>query len=214
MEVTMCALRFNSAGDQSLQMLREGNQRFAQGTSRYGHEDAVRREQLIHGQHPFATVLSCSDSRVPPELLFDQGLGDLFVVRAAGHVIDANAIASIVYSVCHLRTPLVVVLGHSQCGAVTAALEDTTQRQQQPESIQPLLAGLQPALRDVDRALPHAQQVTTGVLANVQWSLEQLVAVPELAEAHRARTFELAGGVYDLETGEVHFLPDALRYTA
>jgi carbonic anhydrase len=105
------------------QRLLDGNRRFAAGRQRWPHQDPAYRESLVEGQHPFACVLGCADSRVPPELLFDQGLGDLFTVRAVGEVLDDAVVGSIEYAVEHLHVPTLVVLGHSRCGAVTAAID-------------------------------------------------------------------------------------------
>ncbi len=111
-----------SAAD-ALAELQAGNLRFTQGRSRHPHQDAGRRAELTGGQAPFAVVLACSDSRVPPEIVFDQGLGDLFVVRTAGEVVDDGVLGSIEYGVAALGAPLVVVLGHESCGAVRATLD-------------------------------------------------------------------------------------------
>ena len=106
----------------------KGNERFVAGGPLHGHPSVARRKELLAEQHPFATVLGCSDSRVPTELLFDQGLGDLFVVRVAGNVVAPDDLGSIEYAVDHLNTPLVLVLGHEGCGTVTAALEPEAAR--------------------------------------------------------------------------------------
>jgi carbonic anhydrase len=100
--------------------LNEGNERFVAGRMEHPHQGADRRSSLTGGQHPIAAVLSCSDSRVAPEIVFDQGLGDIFVVRNAGHVLDAAVLGSLEYAVAVLNVPLVVVLGHESCGAVQA----------------------------------------------------------------------------------------------
>jgi carbonic anhydrase len=112
-----------ASGAAALQKLIEGNNRFVSGQLAAKDLGAGRREALLKGQHPFAVILSCSDSRVPPELLFDQAMGDLFVVRTAGNVVDAVAVGSVEYAVEHLHTPLVVVMGHENCGAVKAAVD-------------------------------------------------------------------------------------------
>ncbi|WP_459646002.1 carbonic anhydrase, partial [Kineococcus sp. NUM-3379] len=109
--------------DEALELLLQGNARFAAAHSQHRTHTAKRRLQVAEGQHPFATVLSCSDSRVPPELVFDQGLGDLFTVRTAGHVLAPPVLGTVQYGVEHLHVPLLVVLGHERCGAVSATLE-------------------------------------------------------------------------------------------
>jgi len=113
-----------SSPEVAKQLLIEGNERFTSGKPLSKDLSSTRREDLMsNGQHPFAVIVSCSDSRVPPELLFDQALGDLFVVRVAGNVVTAVELGSIEYAVDHLKTPLVVILGHEECGAVTAAVK-------------------------------------------------------------------------------------------
>ena len=109
-------------GQEALQRLIEGNDRFAKGTSSHPHESSEWRSRLREEQLPFATIIGCSDSRVPIELLFDQGFGDLFIIRVAGNVVSTDEKGSIAYAVAHLHTPLILVLGHEGCGAVTAAL--------------------------------------------------------------------------------------------
>ncbi|MDD2837205.1 MAG: carbonic anhydrase, partial [Methanothrix sp.] len=108
------------SSEQALQMLMEGNARFVSGNVIHPDQTADRRSELVSGQHPFAIVVGCSDSRVPPEVVFDQGLGDIFVIRTAGQVMDKVTLASIEYAVEHLNVPLILVLGHDSCGAVTA----------------------------------------------------------------------------------------------
>jgi carbonic anhydrase len=109
-------------GDEALRRLLAGNERFQRGEPEHPRQDGRRRRELLAGQHPFAAILGCADSRISPEILFDQGLGDLFVIRTAGNTLSREGLASIEYALAHLDTPLVVVLGHSHCGAVTAAL--------------------------------------------------------------------------------------------
>src|SRR5512135_449398 len=111
-----------NAGDESLQKLMDGNKRYVEGTPINKDLGDTKRKEILKGQHPFATVITCSDSRVPPEHIFDQGLGDIFVVRVAGNVVDSIALGSIEYGTEHVQTPLLVLLGHSDCGAVKATL--------------------------------------------------------------------------------------------
>ena len=146
--------------------------------------------QMAEGQQPFATILGCSDSRVPPELLFDQGFGDLFVIRVAGNVVSAEVLGSIQYAGAHLRTPLFIVLGHEGCGAVGAALAAkfygaaTTRK-----GIRALLRSILPGLDGIDPALPSHEQLRVAVEANVRWSMHQLRETPDArrALAERAR---------------------------
>src|SRR5215510_4278107 len=127
---------FPNGPPEALARLKAGNARFAAGKTRHAHESADWRKHLIGEQKPFATVLGCSDSRVPPELVFDQGFGDLFVVRVAGNVIAADVVASLAYAAVHLGTSLFVVMGHSGCGAVTAGLDALLKKAKEPERIE------------------------------------------------------------------------------
>ena len=133
-------------------------------------------------QLPFATILGCSDSRVPVEIIFDQGFGDLFVIRVAGNVVGENEQGSVEFAVKSLNTPLVMVLGHENCGAVTAALSPEEERKKEWQGIQKLLTHLDPALKDIEPSLSMEQKVHVGVEANVRWSIQQLEKIPELME--------------------------------
>src|SRR5262249_49878388 len=137
-------------------------------------EEASWRKHLAAPQQPFATILGCSDSRVPVELLFDQGFGDLFVVRVAGNVLAPDGMGSIEFAVLHLETPLVVVLGHEECGAVTAALEPAEERAREPWRLQQLLERIVPALKEIDSTLTAAERIHRGVEANVRRSVRTL----------------------------------------
>jgi carbonic anhydrase len=191
---------------EALALLQKGNERFVAGSPRHGHESVDRRKELIAEQHPFATVLGCSDSRVPPELLFDQGFGDLFVVRVAGNVVATDDLGSIEYAVDHLHTPLLLVLGHEGCGAVTAALEPETLRNKEAKDIQELLALILPGLKGIDPKLSPSERVSRGVESNVRWSMKQLQNSPDLREKIAGGHLRIVGGVYELETGKVRLL--------
>jgi carbonic anhydrase len=151
--------------------------------------------------------LGCSDSRVPAELVFDQGFGDLFVIRVAGNVISTDVVGSLQYAWYHLRVPLLVVLGHEGCGAVTAALDAKFKRHREPERIEALVRMVEPGLKDIDANLPPEKQLTAAVTANVRWSMTQLAELPEIKKALKDGRFEMIGAVYDLETGKVSLLP-------
>jgi carbonic anhydrase len=153
---------------EAMSRLKEGNRRYRSGNQQHPHESseerthmatasyenlgmtaaeaATRRAELKTSQHPFAIVLSCSDSRVPPEIVFDQGLGDLFVIRVAGNVIDDQSLGSIEYAADHLAVRLIVVLGHQRCGAVKAARETIAAKTEAPGHIQSLVTAIQPAV--------------------------------------------------------------------
>jgi len=191
---------------EALQRLVDGNARFAEGKSAHGHEDLAWRKQLTAGQHPFATVFGCSDSRVPSELLLDQGFGDLFVVRVAGNVGGADDLGSIEYAVIHLNTALVLVMGHEGCGAVTAALGADSTWADEALGIQTLLKRIAPSLKDVNRSLPQSEQVHLGVEANVRRSVALLRSTPELKARISSGVLDVVGSVYDLETGRIRLL--------
>jgi carbonic anhydrase len=192
--------------DEALRLLMEGNQRFVSGKLRYPHTGTAWRQQLRREQHPFATILGCSDSRVPPEMLFDRGFGDLFVIRVAGNVIATDVLGSIQYAAMHLRTPLLLIMGHEGCGAVTAALQAMADREKEGRHIQALVKLIEPGLKGLRPALKGAERVRAAVEANVRWSLKQLADMPEARKAMQDKRFRMAGGVYELETGKVRIL--------
>ncbi len=135
------------ASDDAWNRLLEGNARFVEGRQIHPHATGHWREQLVDGQHPFACVLGCADSRVPPEIVFDDGLGDIFTIRAAGEVLDCSVIGSIEYAVEHLHVPLVVVLGHANCGAVSATIDVVRGKGHVTGDISTLVRTIEPAVR-------------------------------------------------------------------
>jgi carbonic anhydrase len=193
---------------EALQRLLDGNERFVSGNVTHMHGGPEWRSQLVPEQRPFATILGCSDSRVPPELLFDQGFGDLFVIRVAGNVIGRDEVGSIEYAVAHLETQLVLVLGHEGCGAVTAALAAEEERGRELKGIQKLLKGIDPALKDIDPALEKEERLRKAVEENVRWSVEQISRLPEVEGVSREEVAEILviGAVYELETGRVRVI--------
>ena len=191
---------------EALKRLTAGNKRFVAGEPLHNRSVKEVRQELVGGQEPFAAILGCSDSRVPPELVFDQGLGDLFVVRNAGNVIADDVLGSLQYADLHLKIQLLVVLGHENCGAVKAALDSLLKREQHPERIATLLQMVEPGLKDLDPKLTGAVQVTAAVEANVRWSMHQLAQLPEAKKALEEKRYEIVGAVYQLETGAVRFL--------
>jgi carbonic anhydrase len=190
--------------DQGLQRLLDGNKRFVAGNLTSLSSLAEDRDQVTTGQSPFAVVVSCSDSRVPPELVFDQTLGQLFVVRTAGQVIDEAARGSIVYGVDYLKAPLLLVLGHSGCGAVEAALA-ALQGATIPGYAYRFAEGIGPAVQSVlDQP---GDQLDNAVRANITMGVDQLrTAEPDLAAAVSSGQLTVAGGYYDLASGEVSIL--------
>ena len=192
--------------EQSLDLLRAGNRRFADQKPIYAHQAADWRAHLTAGQQPFATILACSDSRVPPELVFDQGFGDLFVIRVAGNIVDPDVIGSLGYALRHLNTRLVVVMGHEGCGAVTAALDAIDGKGAEPKFIANLLKHITPAIKDLDPKLSGDARVNAGVEANVRASMRLLAQIPEGRAVLENKDFRLVGAVYELGTGKVRFL--------
>ena len=179
----------------ALARLKEGNRRFVNGQSQHSHESASLRHHLVSGQHPFAIVLGCSDSRVPVELIFDQGFGDLFVIRVAGNVIADDVLGSIEYARIHLNSQLLIILGHEGCGAVTAALEARKHASLDPHGIQTIVKLIDPAIGNIDPGLPVSEQVHRAVESNVRWAQKELKNSPETLNLSLATV----GAVYDLE---------------
>ncbi len=196
----------NLTPDEALALLMAGNDRFVHNHSMHPDETPAWRHRLERGQHPFATILGCSDSRVPPELLFDQGFGDLFVIRVAGNIIDPDTAGSIEYAVEHLHTPIVLVLGHESCGAVTAALQSADAIAHEPEELAGLLKSIRPGLRGIDPAAPPETRVAAGVEANVRRAMAVLHEIPDIKEAAAAGSTRIVGGIYNLHTGAVELL--------
>jgi carbonic anhydrase len=190
----------------SLRRLIEGNDRFTRDAPRPQHVGRDWRLRLTKQQHPYATILSCSDSRVPPELIFDEGFGDLFVIRVAGHVVAHDAIGSLAYAADHLRTKLYVVMGHEGCGAVTAAVDSLSGQLKEPEHIETLVNLITPGLGRLNRRQPCGDLINAAVEANVRWSMDQVAHCPQVAKQLEARRAGLVGAVYELETGRVRFL--------
>jgi carbonic anhydrase len=199
-----------TAGDQPtaeqvLSRLKEGNERFVSGRARFPTVQKEVLAELAKGQQPYATILGCSDSRVPPELVFDAGFGELFVVRVAGNVLGPSILGTLQYAGTHLHTPLFVVLGHEECGAVQAALASKLHGTRQRSRIEVLLENILPALDGLDETQPPEALLRSAVEANVRHTVRTLLETPE----GRARAAEggvmLVGAVYDLESGRVRF---------
>jgi len=191
---------------QAIQMLKEGNQRFVAGNMSYPHQDAERLEEIKAAQHPFAAVLSCSDSRVPIELVFDAGFGDLFGIRVAGNVCGPDELASIEYSVEHLGTPVLLVLGHSKCGAVTAAATGAALEGALPS----LIDRIMPAVECAQKKQPKVegkQLVPAATKENVWQAMADVLTRSEVVRrAVEAGKLKVIGGVYDLNDYTVGWL--------
>jgi carbonic anhydrase len=191
---------------EALQRLIDGNARFVGGTPLHRMPSHDQLTHLTGAQHPFATILGCSDSRVPPELVFDQGLGDLFIVRVAGNVVGTEILGSLAYALGHLTTPLFVVLGHDGCGAVRAALQARAGGTTEPGSLAELLDGILPALEGIDPGAPPDVQLHRAVEANVRCAVRRLAATPGGRAALAKGHIQLVGALYELATGRVRFL--------
>ncbi len=187
----------------------EGNKRFRTGAMKHPNQDDGRRAELTGAQHPHTTVLCCSDSRVPPELLFDQGLGDIFVVRTAGEVVDDAAMGSLEYAAEHLHVRLLVVLGHTSCGAVKATLENSEKGGEVPGKIGSLVEAIKPAVAK-GKAQP-GDKLRNSIEAQVHLVVERLKgSEPILKELIEKNELEVAGAVYHLESGEVEWVTDGV----
>lgn len=192
--------------EDALQRLKAGNARFIAGTARFPTMQKEILADLAKGQHPYATILSCSDSRVPPELIFDAGLGELFIIRVAGNVLSPEIGGSLQYAGRHLHTPLFVVLGHTNCGAVAAAIETRLRGTREHSRIQLLVERILPALEDLDPQLTPEAMFAQAVEANVRWTMRQILETPEGRERQVEGRVKLVGAIYEIETGLVRFL--------
>jgi len=193
--------------DEVLERLIAGNRRFVRGEARFPTVQKDVLAELAKGQRPSATIIGCSDSRVPPELVFDAGFGELFIVRIAGNVISPEVMGTLQYAAVHLHTPLFVVLGHEGCGAVEAAVAMQAQGTRERAHITLLLQGILPGLPNPDATLTKEEQIAVAVEANVRWSMHQLLDTPEGQARMAEGIVKLVGAVYDLKTGCVRFLP-------
>jgi carbonic anhydrase len=184
---------FGQTPQEALQQLIEGNQRYAKDKPLHADHSADRRSTLAKGQNPFATIVSCSDSRVTPEILFDQGAGDLFVVRVAGNVVGPIELESIDFSAKVLDSSLVLVLGHASCGAIRAVMDKQT------TDIEHIAALIQPAL-------PKGVDLEKAIKANVQYIVDNLKKSPYLKQLIAEKKIECVGAYYEITSGKVEIL--------
>ena len=188
--------------DEAMKRLVEGNARFVSGHTQHPRQGPERRTELATGQFPFAIILGCADSRTGPEIIFDQGLGDLFVAREAGNVVDDHTIGSIEYAAEHLHVPLIVVLGHKRCGAISAARDVVTAKGHADGHIESLVSAIRPA---VEATLGQDAEATCR--ANVRNVVRSLRACgPVLRPLVAGGQVRVVGAYYDLDTGAVTFL--------
>src|SRR5207249_3280599 len=187
----------------ALDLLMQGNERFVSGNFVTRDLSSAKRTELAGGQHPFAVVLTCSDSRVAPELLFDQSIGDIFVIRVAGNVTDKAGLGSIEYAAEHLNTPLILVLGHEKCGAVTAA----TKGDAAEGNIQFLVNEIKPAVQKAKTL--GGDLVEKSVDENVRYVVSTMPARSEIInKLLKEGKVKLAGGTYSLSTGKVNIVSE------
>ena len=183
--------------DQALQQLLDGNQRFVSSKRQNPHRTMFRLREVAKGQHPFASVLGCADSRVPVEIVFDQGLGDLFVCRVAGNVVTPEEAGSLEFGAAILGTKVILVLGHERCGAISAAAKGA----QVPGQIGSLIDAIQPATEQASKQ--PGDPIANLCKANVRLQVEHLKASPVLAQLIQENKLKIVGGYYDLDTGSV-----------
>lgn len=179
---------------EALQRLLEGNQRYVHDQLTHPDRTPFRREEIKKGQNPFATILGCSDSRVSPEIIFDQGLGDLFIVRVAGNVIDSVGQDSIDYSIRYLGSTLVLVMGHESCGAVTAVFDGKT-------------GDIEDIARLIKPAIKNAKDIEFAIKANVRWTVDQLKKNAFIKKLINEKKINVVGAYYHLGEGNVELLP-------
>lgn len=198
--VVLAVSNYAQNADKSLAKLKEGNKRYASNKPTHQNQSGKHREEVAKGQKPFAVVVTCSDSRVPPEILFDQGIGDLFVIRTAGNIVDDIGLGSIEYAVEHLKVPLVVVLGHERCGAVDA----TVKGGEAPGHIRVLVSNI---IRAVDKVRSKkGDLLENSIKQNVDNVVEQIkTSKPILEEFFHQKKIKVIGACYDLDDGVVTF---------
>lgn len=208
-----CASKKNSAQQnvaeksdnptQILEMLKTGNDHFVHHKNAFPHMDKARMMEEISGQHPIATVVSCSDSRVPVELVFDRGIGDLFVIRTAGNSLDDDmTMGSLEYAVNHLHTKLIIVVGHEKCGGVTAAISSHADGQE-PKEISNLIETLR---KGVEPFVGKTEKLDDAIHYNVDHQLQKILQNTELRELIEKGELKVVGGYYHLNNGKVDFL--------
>jgi carbonic anhydrase len=187
----------NMTPDAALRQLMAGNQRFVAQKRKSPHQDVIRLNEVAKGQKPYAAILGCADSRVPSEIVFDQGLGDLFVCRVAGNIAIAEEIGSLEFGAAVLGTKVIMVMGHERCGAVEATIKGAAV----PGQIGRLLDAIRPSLAKA-KDLP-GDPLENACKANIAYQVEQLKKSPVLTDLIAAGKLKIVGGYYDLDKGTV-----------
>jgi len=190
---------------EALRALKTGNARFFGGQARRPEASAAERRAQILGQTPFAIILACSDSRVPTEIVFDQGLGTLFITRVAGNIVETGTTGSIEYAVNHLKTHIVVVLGHEGCGAVKAALLPAADRARETPSIQALLNEIVPSVSKIPKIRDEKAKLREAVVANVRQQVFNIKKQPAIQAAIASNKIAVVGAFYEITSGAVDF---------
>ena len=190
-----------TTADQALRQLKEGNRRFVAGEMIHPDQTVDRRREVAKGQQPFAIIFGCVDSRVPPEIVFDRGLGDVLVIRTAGHALDSASLNSVEFGVHELGIPLVMVLGHQRCGAVAATVEAVEKGAKPHGRVGELVAAIKPAVEKV-KGQP-GDLLDNAVKANIELTVKKLRTSKSLAEFTERGRIKIVGAHYDLGTGAV-----------
>lgn len=190
----------NITPDEALRLLMNGNNRFSNNKRRYKNQGSMRLQEVAKGQKPFASILGCADSRVPAEIVFDQGLGDLFVCRVAGNIATPEEIGSLEFGSLVLGSKVIMVLGHERCGAVDAAIKGSAV----PGQIGSLLEAIKPAVEKSQRQ--PGDKLENTCKANILLQVEKLKASPVLSELIKSNKLKIVGGYYDLDTGKVSLI--------
>lgn len=191
---------------ESIELMLEGNARFFTGRAQRPELNAFQRREQIALQTPYAVVLGCSDSRVPLEIVFDQGLGDIFAVRVAGNVVEPGTVGSIEYAIEHLDSHLIVVMGHESCGAVSAAMLPQAEQDREPEQVRFLLGLIRPAVTDLPEIRDPKARMREAVIRNVVRQVETLSLNPTVRSAVAEGRVQVVGAYYELSSGAVDFI--------
>lgn len=192
----------NLSAGEAIEKLQKGNERFVKLKQKHPDESKKRRKLMLKGQHPFVVILSCSDSRVPPELIFDQGLGDIFEIRNAGNVLNEHVIGSIEYAVMHCGVKLIVIMGHQDCGAIAATLSGVSETRY----IKALEDSIQPA---IENCKEKGLEINSDnvVRAHVMQDIEELLSQDdELVKYMKEHDVKIVPAYYHLDSGKVDFL--------
>jgi carbonic anhydrase len=199
--------------EEAIRALKVGNARFFGGHARRPELSANERRAQIITQTPFAVILGCSDSRVPIEIVYDQGLGEIFAIRVAGEIVEPATAGSIEYAIVHLKTKLLVVMGHEGCGAVKAAMLPEKERSGEPENVRYLLDQIVPSVSDLPKIRDEKARTREAVIANVRMQVKRATENPVVKAAVEKKELAVIGAYYEISSGQVDFLEtdDELR---